>query len=111
MQIPQPATFRLLTSTALDRGKLFYELKQTRRSDEVSKLLRAIGTLREVKEWNLAISAFGRTNQSMRALEMLSLMEAHGIKANVVSYSAAMSAREKGKQWEGAPGLLQEMVH
>ena len=30
---------------------------------------------------------------------------------NVVSWSAAISACEKGKQWEGALGLLQEMVH
>ena len=29
----------------------------------------------------------------------------------VVSYSAAMSACEKGMQWEEALGLLQEMVH
>ena len=28
-----------------------------------------------------------------------------------VSWSAAISACEKGKQWEGALGLLQEMVH
>ena len=30
---------------------------------------------------------------------------------NVVSWSAAISACEKGKQWEGALGLLQEMLH
>ena len=30
---------------------------------------------------------------------------------NVVSWNAAISACEKGKQWEGALGLLQEMVH
>ena len=30
---------------------------------------------------------------------------------NVVSWSAAISACEKGEQWEGALGLLQEMVH
>ena len=30
---------------------------------------------------------------------------------NVVSFSASVSACEKGKQWEGALGLLQEMVH
>ena len=29
---------------------------------------------------------------------------------NVMSYNAAISACEKGKQWEGAPALLQEMV-
>ena len=30
---------------------------------------------------------------------------------DVVSFSAAISACEKGKQWEAALGLLQEMVH
>ena len=29
---------------------------------------------------------------------------------NVVSWSAAISACEEGKQWEGALGFLQEMV-
>ena len=28
-----------------------------------------------------------------------------------MSFNAAISACEKGKQWEGALGLLQEMVH
>ena len=31
--------------------------------------------------------------------------------SNVVSWSAAISACEKGKQWETALGLLQKMVH
>ena len=30
---------------------------------------------------------------------------------DVMCWSAAISACEKGKQWEGALGLLQEMVH
>ncbi len=30
---------------------------------------------------------------------------------DVVVHSAALSACEKGKQWEAAAGLLQEMVH
>ena len=30
---------------------------------------------------------------------------------DVVSWSGAVSACEKGKQWEGALGLLQELVH
>ena len=30
---------------------------------------------------------------------------------NVVSHSAAISACEKGKHWEGALGLLQKMLH
>ena len=30
---------------------------------------------------------------------------------NVVSWTAAISACENGKLWEGALGVLQEMVH
>lgn len=40
------------------------------------------------------------------------LQEMHGkddIKANVISYNAAISACEKGGQWKMAIGLLQEM--
>ena len=30
---------------------------------------------------------------------------------DAMSWSTAISTHEKGKQWEGAVGLLQEMVH
>ena len=41
---------------------------------------------------------------------MLLEMVHQSLTPNVVSWSAAISACEKGKQWEGALGLLQEMV-
>ena len=36
-------------------------------------------------------------------------MEARGVEPNVISYSAAISAREEGQQWEPAQSLLGQM--
>ena len=41
---------------------------------------------------------------------MLQEMVHQSLMPNVVTYSAAISACEKGKHWEGVLGLLQEMV-
>ena len=42
---------------------------------------------------------------------MLQEMVHQLLTADVVRWIAAISACEKGEQWEGALGLLQEMVH
>ena len=42
---------------------------------------------------------------------MLQEMMHQSPRQDVVSFSAAMSACEKGKQWEGALGLLLGMVY
>ena len=41
---------------------------------------------------------------------MLQEMEHHLLAPDVMSFSAIISACEKGKQWEGALRLLREMV-
>ena len=45
------------------------------------------------------------------ALGLLQEMVHQFLTPNVVSWSAAISACEKGKQWEGALALLQEIGH
>jgi len=45
----------------------------------------------------------------MGALELLSEMKARGLQPDVISYNAAISACEKGLQWEKTLELLSEM--
>ena len=93
----------------LPRGQLFTQLKQSRRPEDVERLLGGIGALRTPKEWRMAISAWGRSMQWERALELLARMEACEGAPDVFSYSAAISACGKGRQWERAVGLLSQM--
>ena len=44
-----------------------------------------------------------------RGLGLLKAMPAAGVAADVVSYNAAISACEKGQQWQRALGLLEAM--
>ena len=44
-----------------------------------------------------------------RALKLLEQMEARGVRPTVISYSAAISACEKGQQWERALELLAQI--
>ena len=75
-------------------------------------MLRRIEELRpfrEVKEWNQCITALGRARDARGALALLKEMRASGVAPNVITYNAAISACEKGGQWERALSLLEEV--
>ena len=48
--------------------------------------------------------------QPHRALELLTEMGRRGVAPNVITYSAAVSACEKGSLWRQALQLLDEMI-
>ena len=91
------------------RQGLLTNLRQARRRPEVERALDALGPLSNVKEFSMAISAWGRARQPQRSLSLLDEMRAAGVAPDVFSVRAAISACEKGGQWERALSLLDEM--
>ena len=69
------------------------------------------GTRLDVKIISMAMSALGRMRGGWKqAVELLrSSKRTYGIDPDVISYNAAISACEKGKQCERALELLEEM--
>ena len=60
----------------------------------------------------MAVSAIGRMRGEWKsAVELLrSSKSKYGVEPNVYTYNAAISACEKGRQWERALELLEEMA-
>ena len=56
-----------------------------------------------------AISALGRVRACEEAVALLETMRQRALRPNVISYSAATSACEKGGQWQRALELLEGM--
>ena len=84
------------------RQGLLADLRQARQRSDVESALDALGTLDNVKEFSMAISAWGRARQPQRALALLEEMHSRGVEPNDFSFNAAMTACEKAGQWEGA---------
>ena len=84
------------------RQGLLANLRQARRRPEVERVLDALGPLSNVKEFSMAISAWGRARQPQRALALLEEMRTRGVEPSVYSFSAAISACGAGGQWERA---------
>ena len=99
-------------STVPSRGLLFAELKRARSKHEVEHALEALsrsGGLRDAKEWNMLISAWGRAGEHSRAVGCLQEMTDAGVAPNVINFNAAISACEKAGRSEEALQLLDRM--
>ena len=88
------------------RQGLLTNLRQARRRPEVERVLDALGPLSNVKEFSMAISACGRARKPQRSLALLEEMRTRGVEPDVISFNAAISACEKGGQWELALWML-----
>ena len=102
------AVGRSLKGTTTRQG-LLTNLRQARRRPEVERVLDALGPLSNVKEFSMAISAWGRARQPQRSLALLDEMRTRGVQPDVISFNAAISACGKGEQWKRALSLLEEM--
>ena len=90
------------------RSQQLFELRQTRHRGDVARLLEQLQP-RDVKEYSMGISAYGRSRDWRSALSLLEEMRAAGVAPNVISFNAAISACGKGGRWERALSLLEEM--
>ena len=91
------------------RQGLLANLRQARRRPEVERVLDALGPLSNVKEFSMAISAWGRARQPQRSLALLDEMRTRGVQPDVISFNAAISACGAAGRWEHALSLLEEM--
>ena len=99
-----------INSSKPNRGKLLNKLqKGCRTSNDIVQCLKDLGQLRDIKEYNMAITAWGRRKEWEHALGLLEEMQRRGLQPNVITWNAAISACEKGAQWERALGMLEEM--
>ncbi|CAK0851280.1 unnamed protein product [Prorocentrum cordatum] len=65
--------------------------------------------VRDPRHYTLTISTFGRRRQWQRALTLLSDMIETNVHADVICFSAGISACSKGGQWQQALLLLRKM--
>ena len=89
------------------RASQFYELRQTRDRMEVERLVQQLQP-QNVKEFSMAISAFGRARDWRRALALLDEMRAAGVAPNVISFNAAIQACAAADQPAAALSLFDE---
>ena len=85
------------------------QLKQARGSMEVQRLIKEHHRPLKLKEYTMVISAFGRSRDWKRALEILEEMRSSGVQPDVVAYSAAITACAKSGEADKALALLAEM--
>ena len=90
------------------RGKQLRYLRMMKTRADVERSLDELGTLSNVKEYSMAISAWGRAGEHERAFAVLEEMEARGVSPNAVSFGAAISACKPRGLWEKALALLEE---
>ena len=90
------------------RSGLVHQLRRSCDSREIESLLEEIQP-RTVKEFSMAISAFGRSKDWQRALGLLDEMRDAGVAPTEFSWSAAINACGKNGEWQRAIGLLDEM--
>jgi pentatricopeptide repeat protein len=61
-----------------------------------------------VKHFSAVVSCFGEAGMTADALNVFDRMQLSGIQPNVISYNAAITACEKGMQWEKALELFEQ---
>lgn len=83
-------------------------LRNARDRGEIREIL-ATNTLKYAKEFSCAIAAFGRVRDADGALEVFERMERQRVVPDLICYSAAIVACQKGEKWRAAIGLLNKM--
>ena len=94
----------------VDRQTVLRRLRNNcRRPADVRQCLKALGQLQNNKEYNMAITAWGRQGRAEEALILFKEMKERSLRLDVFDWSAAISSCVKGGQWERAVGLFEEM--
>ena len=81
-----------INSSKPNRGKLLNKLqKGCRTSNDIVQCLKDLGQLRDIKEYNMAITAWGRRKEWGHALGLLKEMQRRGLQPDVITWNAAIS--------------------
>ena len=105
---PRPRVFRP-TKKQQARTKLYtHTLKNACNSAEVERLLTEHEP-KNVKEYSMGITAYGRSCDWRKALELFEGMLSSGVQPDAITFTAAISACAKGGAWELALSLLEDM--
>ena len=91
--------------------QLINSLKQARTAREVAATLSQIGEINDPKLLTIAMSSYRRVRHPNRALALFYDARRRGIELDLILYSAAISACERGGLWKRALQLLDEMQH
>lgn len=90
------------------RSRQFYKLRKIRDPKKLEISFRQLQP-RDIKEYDVGISAFGRLREWGQALSLLKEVQTAGMTPTVVSFTAAISACGKRGKWQHALLLLDEM--
>ena len=94
----------------MERSALLRRLRNNcRRPADVEECLGQLGALEGVKEYSMAITAWGRQRQWQDALRLLEEMKGRGFAPTLVTYNAAIAACGKPGQWERAVEIFEAM--
>ena len=91
------------------RSVALTHLCRERNPRAIRTLLRSLGPLRSLKEYTMAIGAFGRAQDGKAAMALLDDMHQRSVAADVVCFSAAITACGRSGLWQRAVVLLDEM--
>ena len=99
----------MVSLAAGKRAVMKRRLVKAKTATQVARLLDAMSPLRNDKEFNLAISAYGRCGAPEQSIALLWCMRKQGMQPDLLAYNAAMSACGKVGQWQQAQKLFGDM--
>ena len=90
-------------------GRLFSELRKSRKRVQVERIEAQLQPLRNAKEWNQLLTAHAKVGNHKRAFGMPGEMREAGVAPDEFTYGRLITVCNKGGQWELALSLLGEM--